>query len=908
MATYLTLQFDGDGNLVGAEGLDPEGPGPDAGVPPDAVPELIGSLAHSSRPRAVALRLRPGGGSPDRWLQGGFRLPPAGTPGEVAVEFVGVDVSPVLEGARACGLPARSLPAALRHGADLVAVVDGEGMVRFHQEGAGRPFGHPAGELVGTRLLKHVHPDDWSDLIGVLQTIGQGEEEGGPRTVECRLREADGRWHRVEGRPVAAGEEAGMVLFWSLEEESAAGPAARLALEAGTEPFGRPPADAGRAGDVDPGTGPTAEAGGESEPSTRDAGRDGPTGASRTARDPGAADPATSPAPGREGGARTEPGPPEEAASGAAEEPAGGPGAPPRVEAAPEPTVDERLRVLDRALRATGLGVVVTDQEGGILWANPAFAEQTGHPVEEMLGDRPRIFRPEAHDEDFYREMRESVTGGESWSGEIVSQRSDGSSYVEEVTVVPVEEEDREGEVGRFVVFTRDVTERSRREDQLRRHALRDPLTDLVNRTLFEDRLEQAILRGRRRSATLAVLMIELEPAAGGAGTAVDDAAVEEMAGRLEGCMGEEDTLGRWEKDTFVVLLEELEAISELPAFLDRALPELEKPVGSGSRSPELDATIGAVICGHENQPGAIAVEEAGVLLRCAQRALYRAQRDPDATFHLFRPRPERPGERPRQVERRRDLRRGLDQGELEVYYQPVVRLTDGGVWGLETLARWRHPEEGLFSPAEFIPLAEQTGLIQELGRAIFERTRRDVAAWREAGLDLDALRILPNVSGRQFESGEIVDIVERYLAIDGLGPGQLWLEISEPAILRATGRIETLREIGARILVDDFGTGHASLLRLRDLEIDGLKAAMSFVQGLGEGRGNRPVLEAVLTLGRGMELPVIAEGVEKEAQLRALGELGCELAQGYLFARPMRRDRVPELLSQVPRAGSRRG
>lgn len=848
MATYLTLRFDGDGTLVGSEGLDPEGPGPDAGVPPDAVPELIGSLARSSRSRAVALRLRPGGESPDRWLQGGFRLPPAGTPGEVALEFVGVDVSPVLEGARACGLPARSLPAALRHGADLVAVVDGEGVVRFHQEGAGRPFGHPAGELVGTRLLKHVHPDDWSDLIGVLQTIGPGEEEGGPRTVECRLREADGRWHRVEGRPVAAGEEAGMVLFWSLEEESVAGPAARLALEAATEPLtAAQPSDPVAEGDADENE-PTAVREPEAEPATR-----------------------------------------------------------PRQEAGPEPTVDERLRVLDRALRATELGVVVTDEEGGILWANPAFEEQTGRPVEEMLGDRPRIFRPEAHDEDFYREMRDSVTGGESWSGEIVSQRSDGSSYVEEIIVVPVEE-DREGEVSRFVVFTRDVTERSRREDQLRRHTLRDPLTGLVNRTLFEDRLEQAILRGRRRSATLAVLMIELEPAAGGAGTAVDDAAVEEMAGRLEGCMGEEDTLGRWESDTFVVLLEELEAISELPAFLDRALPELEKPVGSGGRSPELDATIGAVICGHENQPGAIAVEEAGVLLRCAQRALYRAQRDPDATFHLFRPRPERPGERPRQVERRRDLRRGLDQGELEVYYQPVVRLTDGGVWGLETLARWRHPEEGLFSPAEFIPLAEQTGLIQELGRAILERTRRDVAAWREAGLDLDALRILPNVSGRQFESGEIVDIVERYLAIDGLGPGQLWLEISEPAILRATGRIEALREAGARILVDDFGTGHASLLRLRDLGIDGLKAAMSFVQGLGEGRGNRPVLEAVLTLGRGMGLPVIAEGVEKEAQLRALGELGCELAQGYLFARPMRRDRVPELLSQVPRAGSRRG
>lgn len=858
MTSYLTLRFDREGSLVAAEGLGPDGPDPDgpaggqpvgrAGLPPDAIPEMIASLARSSRPRAAAVRLSPGHGAAGHWLQGGFRLPPAGTPGEVALEFVGVDVTPVLEGARACGLAEASLPADLRHGADLATVVDGEGVVRFQREGVGRPLGRPAGELVGTRLLQHVHPDDWSDLVGRLQaTVQGGGREEGPETVECRLRDADGRWHRLEGRPVAAGEEAALVLFWSLEEEPAAGPTARLALEAGTaSPDAAPAPDPVDAGDAD-GTGP-----------------------------PTAEEPATDP----------------EAESASR----------PRQEAEPEPMPDERRRVLDRALRASRLGVLVADAEGGLLWGNPAFEEQIGRPVEEMLGEKPRIFRPEAQDGDAHRDMWQTLENGESWSGEIVSRRSDGSSYVEELAVVPVE--GRGGEDTHLVAFTRDVTERRRREEQLRRQALRDPVTGLVDRPLFQDRLEQAILRARRRSATLAVLTIELEPAGEGGGTRLDDAVVEEMAGRLEGCVREEDTLGRWESDTFVVLLEELEAISELPTFLDRALPELERPVASRGGSLQLDATIGAVICGHENQPGAIPVEEAGVLLRCARRALYRARRDPDATFHLFRPRPERPGERPRQVEKRRELRRGLDQGELEIYYQPVVRLTDGGVWGLETLVRWRHPDEGLFSPAEFIPLAEQTGLIQELGRAILERTRRDVAAWREAGADLDALRILANVSGRQFESGEIVDIAERYLAIDGLGPGKLWLEISEPSILRAAGRIEALREAGARILVDDFGTGHASLLRLRDLEIDGLKVAMPFVQGLGEGRGNRSVLEAILTLGRGMGLPVIAEGVEEESRLRILGEVGCELAQGYLFARPMRRDRVPELLSQVPRAG----
>lgn len=714
---------------------------------------------------------------------------------------------------------------ALRHGADLVLLLEPGGRIRLQGDGATRTLGHEPGDLVGSPLLEHVHPRDWSSLTAGAE--GDTANRRRRREVTLRLRDADGGWVRLEGRSLPVeldGDEAVLLLLRVAGEERSGG-----------------------------------------------------------------ADPAA----------------PSRPAAPTSGEGTGG-GSPQRTEA--ERDRPDRLRILDRAIRSADQGVMITEPDGTIAWVDPTFEELTGYPADEAVGADPSLLKSGEHDDAFYRKLWTTVLAGEVWTGEMVNQRRDGSRYVERQTIVPVR--DGDGDVGHLVAFKRDVTERRERREQLRRQALRDPLTGLASRALFEDRVDQAIARARRRSTTAAVLMIDLHRAGadgGPDGTPVDDRVVEEMAVRLARCLREEDTLGRWEEDALVVLLEELEAISDLPALLERMLPELERPVETARGPVEVEATVGAVVHGRASQPAAVQVEEARSLLRCARRALYRARRDPETTFHLFRPPGRRDESPPGEVERLRDLRHGLEAGELEVYYQPVVGLGDGEPWGLEPLARWRHGDE-LFAPDEFIPLAEREGLIQELGRAVLERVRRDLRAWRREGVAVTGLRLLPNVSGRQFESGEIVDVVRRFVERSALDPSGVLLEVPESSLLRATGRIEALRGLGIRVLVDDFGTGSASLRHLRDLAVDGLKVDMSFVQGLGEGRGNSAVLDAALTLGRGMDLQVIAEGVETAGQRDTLREMGCELAQGFFFARPVPAGKIPDLLEGGTGSGPGRG
>ena len=334
--------------------------------------------------------------------------------------------------------------------------------------------------------------------------------------------------------------------------------------------------------------------------------------------------------------------------------------------------------------------------------------------------------------------------------------------------------------------------------------------------------------------------------------------------------------------DEFLVLLTGLTDRRGLVAARDRLLAQLRRPTRVMDRDLTVDVAIGAVLVGVPDDSDAVQLGHGEDLVRYADQALQDAETTPGTSFRLYRPDVYMKGASD-PLAREQDLRRGLEASEFEPFYQPVLSLETGKLWGVEALARWRHPERGLVGPGEFIDLAEETGLIHELGRQIIARSCRQVAAWHRAA----DLRLMVNASARQFDDERFMGWLEAGLSGASLGPERLLVEVTESAIMRASQRIDDLRSLGVGVVVDDFGTGYSSFLYLRDLPVHGLKIDMSFVRGLSQGRANRAIVETTLTLGRALELLVIAEGIETETQRGLLRELGCGLGQGYLFARP---------------------
>lgn len=287
--------------------------------------------------------------------------------------------------------------------------------------------------------------------------------------------------------------------------------------------------------------------------------------------------------------------------------------------------------------------------------------------------------------------------------------------------------------------------------------------------------------------------------------------------------------------------------------------------------------------------------EESDELLRCADLALYRAKQTTGPSFVLFRG--DEGSEAGQALGREQELRRAIREDEFELRWQPIVRLGDGTIEAVEPLARWQHPERGLLSPGAFIPLAEETGLIHELGELLFRRICREAAGWPERRGR--PVRVAPNLSGRQFDTDGLASSLLVVTEACDLDPNRFWLEITETAIARTGETVLDLQELGFGVLVDDFGSGYSSFHYLRDHRFDGLKIDMSFVQELGRGSRSEALVTTMITMGRALDMTVVAEGIETEPQRDTLVELGCDLGQGFLLARPMTSGAVQDLIGR---------
>jgi len=540
----------------------------------------------------------------------------------------------------------------------------------------------------------------------------------------------------------------------------------------------------------------------------------------------------------------------------------------------------ERLRLSAAVMESTRDGVIVTDLGASIVSVNRAYCEITGYSEQELLGQNPRMLQSGRHDENFYSLMWTSLAHYGFWQGEIWSRRRTGEIYPEWLTLTGVQDES--GRVTHYVGVVTDMSRLKQTEAQLARLAHYDPLTSLPNRLLALSRLEFAVERAERGGGRLAVLVVDMDrfkTVNDSLGHEIGDELLVAVAERLRHAVAHSNTVARLGGDEFLIIVEYISGARVAADIAREVLESLRIPFRLPSTHEVfVDASIGISVFPEDGTT-------VNDLIRNADAALYRAKDLGRNTFHFFTPGLLDAASDRLALEGR--LRHALVRGEFVVHYQPLFDCDTRMVIGAEALVRWHPPGESLIYPGRFIGIAEDTGLIAPLGDWVLETAARQMQRWRRAGSE--HLRLSVNLSARQLRQPEFVDRVTRVLADTGLDPDALELEITESTLMELGNTLIAtlldLRSIGVRFAIDDFGTGYSSLAYLRRLPIDTLKIDRSFVADIQSHEGGAEIASAIIALAHKLQLGVLAEGVETEAQLSFLREQGCDEFQGFLLS-----------------------
>ncbi|KIQ56539.1 phosphodiesterase DibA [Pseudomonas fluorescens] len=542
----------------------------------------------------------------------------------------------------------------------------------------------------------------------------------------------------------------------------------------------------------------------------------------------------------------------------------------------------ERLRQAAAVFDCTREGVLVTDRNGLIVHVNRAFMAITGYEEDEVLGQRPNLFKSGRHGADFYRAMFTALAEVGEWSGEIWNRRKSGEIYPQWQTIRVIRDDD--AKVSHYVAVFSDISAIKDSEHELAHLAHHDPLTGLPNRLLFSDRTEQALASAQLHKRGCALLLVDLDHFKNindSLGHNVGDELLKRVAERFRGLFAPGVTLARLGGDEFAVLVENCSQPGQAAVLARRILDALKEPLRFDDHALFINASVGISLF-----PGD--ARSAGQLLRNADSALFKAKSTGRDGYALYTE--ELTAHAQQRVEIAFELRRALEQQELRVYYQPVHDLASGRLVGVEALVRWQHPSRGLVSPAEFIPIAERTGLIARIDAWVMDQACRQMCRWQQAGVALEFVAV--NVSSRLFAHRELYDEVARVLHDTGLDPACLELEVTESAVMEdpevALEQMYRLRELGVRLAIDDFGTGYSSLLRLKRLPVQKLKIDQGFVAGLPWDEDDVAIVRVIVALARSMGMQVHAEGIEQREQAAFLLEQACELGQGYWFGRPV--------------------
>ena len=535
-------------------------------------------------------------------------------------------------------------------------------------------------------------------------------------------------------------------------------------------------------------------------------------------------------------------------------------------------------------------GIVVTDINGSILQVNPGFTAITGYSAEEAINQNPKILKSDRHDPAFYQAMWAQLGAEGQWSGEIWNRRKNGEVYPEWLTINAVR--NAQGRITNYVSIFHDITELKRQQEALEHQAQHDALTGMPNRVLLNDRLQMSLTRMERHGKKVALLFLDLDNFKhinDGFGHTAGDNLLIEMSKRLEAQLRAGDTLARQGGDEFLILLPEVEGVDDAGIIAMRLLECLRQPFHHQEIEYYVTASIGVTVAPNDgSNPDA--------LIKNADLAMYRAKKLGRNNFQFFTPALD--GQAHRRISLESELRKGIELEEFELYYQPLVSSASGAIIGAEALIRWNHAGN-VISPNEFIPLAEESGLILPMGEWVLKTAAKQAGEWQNMGFGLD---ISVNISPRQFAGQELTALLREAVASTGLQAGRLYFEITESIlmddIVKARKILGELRDLGGKFYLDDFGTGYSSLSYLKRLPLDGLKIDRSFIRDIETDADSRAIAAAIVSLAETLNLAIVAEGVETEEQLAILrGMSGNLIIQGYLASPPVPADRFEAFL-----------
>jgi diguanylate cyclase (GGDEF)-like protein/PAS domain S-box-containing protein len=559
---------------------------------------------------------------------------------------------------------------------------------------------------------------------------------------------------------------------------------------------------------------------------------------------------------------------------------------------------EEQLRFQAKLLEAVGQSVIATDLEGSILYWNSAAEELYGWSSEEALGRNLRDLTVPDELLNRAEEIRSELRAGRTWSGEMLLRRKDGSRMPIFGTASPIFDE--RGNLAGMIGVSTDISERKALEAELERRASHDPLTGLPNRHAFGDRLEHALQRTKRSddSPEVGVLFMDLDGFKNvndSLGHEAGDTLLVAVAERIKNLLRYEDTLARFGGDEFAVLLENVEGPSEAIRVAQRIAGGLREPFAVNEYRVSVNTSIGITFGGaHTNYPER--------MLRDADSAMYRAKEQGSGSYQIFDPNMQARAQQRLTLEA--ELKQAVSQGEFVLHYQPIVSLRDGRIVGFEALLRWQHPKKGLQHPEAFLPLAEETDLIVPIDGWVLEEVCRQAKQWEGDYPSAYLMAMAVNLSARQLKVGGLARTIEEVLRQVALKVHTLALDITEGGLIQASEEnartLEDLKKRGIRLNLDDFGTGYSSISYLKRFPVDGVKIDKSFVEGLGEDATDEALVRMMIEMCHTLGLGVVAEGIETPEQAASLRDMGCDLGQGYYFARPLPSEEFTERLHKA--------
>ncbi|WP_312264108.1 EAL domain-containing protein [Rivihabitans pingtungensis] len=560
---------------------------------------------------------------------------------------------------------------------------------------------------------------------------------------------------------------------------------------------------------------------------------------------------------------------------------------------------DAKQRLSATVFENTSEGILIADADARIIAVNQAFTRITGYSEAEAVGKRSRMFRVDQTGQSHHARMLAALDAEGHWQGEFLDRRKNGEWFPVWLSLSSVRDQHDHQLVTHYVAVFSDITVRKEAEDRLQFLANHDPLTALPNRTHFIQRLELAVAEARNTQSELAVLFIDLDRFKlinDSFGHHAGDDLLRLLAARLSCSLGEEGLLARLGGDEFTVLFERVASRAHLEDVTHRLLAELSKPLHLEDHELFVTASIGVSIFPSDG-------DDAASLLRNADMAMYRSKDAGKNTCTFFAG--DMNDEAFERLLMENGLRLALERQEFELHYQPQINPFTHQVEAVEALIRWRHPDLGMVSPARFIPITEENGMIRQIGDWVLRTACSQLKAWDDDGVHVP--RVAVNLSPRQFLRGTLTATVVEVLENTGLAPGRLELEVTEGMLMQNPAEsVDILRELkalGVQIAIDDFGTGYSSLSYLKRFPLDSLKIDRSFVIGVPDDSDSSAIAETVVAMGRKLGLNVVAEGVETSDQCRFLRACGCKLLQGYFFAKPLSADNLREFILDSVRA-----